>query len=147
MATIDTPNFPVICWQVEIPVDYEISVKINSTTKRVIINQSNFTGLRKVNFEINPLNGNYLLYGYDLPGNITFQDSIAILVKHAIEAVIREPLTVQAGFLPDGGFNLNSGFQGITTYEYTKPSNALGQRLKLVVNTTGFYRHFRDKIW
>ena len=143
MATIATPEFPVITWQVEIPIDYEIGVTINSVTKRVIVNANNFTGL--VNFSINPVTGNYLLYGYDLPGLITFSDSVATLIKYAVEAVIRQPAAVQPGFLPDGGFNLNTGFQGITTYEYQRvlgvPSGTntiLGVRLRLQIDTTGF---------
>ena len=124
MATIDAPDYPVISWDITIPVSYFITVTRNSVTKRVTLNPAiTLDGL-----------GNYVIRGYG-QGNFNPLDldtfHLAAVLAEAINFVLTEP-AAPTGRLPDGGFNLPSF--GVVTGSYTSPSDKRFPTIRLTYN-------------
>jgi hypothetical protein len=118
MATIDSPDFPVISWDIAIPSSYFIAITRNSVTKRVSLNPAiTLDG-----------QGNYLIRGYGQGAfNSTDPDTfhLAAVLAEAINYCLTEPPapplpTPPDPRLPDGGFNLPSF--GTVSGSYTSPS-------------------------
>jgi hypothetical protein len=119
MATIDSPDFPVISWDILIPTTYFLEVTRNAVTKEVTLNPAIATdGL-----------GNYVIRGYG-QGNFNPADPdthhLAAVLAEAINYCLTEPPspplpTPPDPRLPSGGFNLLTF--GTVTGSYSAPVN------------------------
>lgn len=118
MATIDAPDFPVISWDILIPVGYQIAVERNSIIHNVGLNQSIAQDGQ----------GNYVIRGY---GQGAFNPAdpdthhLAAVLAEAIDYCLSEPPpppppTPPDPRLPTGGFNIPSF--GNVTGSYSAPA-------------------------
>jgi len=137
---INSPEYPVIVWQVPIPDGYTIEVTVASVgTKRFVISEGSLTDSPyTIDFSRDNSTGDLLLYGYDVPyaAASSPRDTVARMLSYAVKKVLTSAATVNIPQgLPDGGFNYTWGVgnTGQLRYTYDGPRGlgVLGRYLEL----------------